>query len=221
MKKTIALVICSFLLFNIGTAQEISSASQEEIKRNISQSFAVNIKSIIGLSDYGYFISQASPFAFNYQLAIDNWGIRASYGGAFNNMERESEFNEDIVSNNSTHNIRLGVNYKAFEKGRFTARVGLDGALLSDVYKYDYMSPDGLRNYNKRDQTRTGLGPVGILSFAITEHVSVAVESWYYVYKLNMTQEYTNGGEEIITDTTTGWSSELFEPSSVFLTLKF
>lgn len=214
MKKTISLLVSLFILLNIGIAQEVE-------ERTSQHSFAVNIKSIIGLTDYGYFVSPSSPFAINYQYETNKLGIRASYGGRFQNSKRVSGQGNDVESKNSTNNVRLGVNYAVLEKGRFTARLGVDGAVLRTNSSYD-SEWNGQRNYNKTTNANAGFGPVGILSFDITDFVSIAVESWYYIYNQNTTQEYTDGVSDIIyTDTTTGWSSELFEPSSVYLTVKF
>lgn len=210
------LVLSIFLWSNVGI-------SQDTIQNSISHSLAVNVKSIIGISDYGYFVSPSSPFAINYQLGFDKWGCRISYGGSFENTSRDSELGEDITSKRNTNNFRLGLNYQVLEKGRFTASLGIDGAVLSNQSVYDYTSWEGYRNYNENANNKIGLGPVGILAFAISDHISVAVESWYYIYKVNYTQKYTNGSPDniIYTDQTTGWSSELFEPSSVYLTVKF
>lgn len=211
MKKLI-LIPCLLIAFTTLKAQsDTLTTAQHQV--------GINIRSIVGFFDFGFFVAQPSPYALNYQFSKKKFGVRAAFGGNFNNLDRD---NSDGFDNNQKvrdFNYKLGFNYMILNKSRFIARAGIDGIRRDFLSIYDSSDLENT-NFYETKSTENGFGPTLTLEFKINDFISVSTEASFYFDYLDQDNIRTNNGVTT-TETIKGWTSDVYEPSIIYLNVRF
>ncbi len=218
MKHLIIICLSLFTIHQISAQDQTIETEKKNL--DISHSFGVNVKSIIGITDFGFFVSDPTPFAFNYNLNVNKVGFRASFGGEFRNSKNDSD--DQIVRENKTRqaNYRLGIHYKVLQRKKFNVKLGLDGVRNNNYYYYSTQQPGSTEVTYENYLTQTGFGPSIQLEYEINDFISISTESWYYISYISQENKRNENGQEYI-ETSNGWQSDLYQPSLLYLNIRF
>ncbi len=218
MKNLFALIIClSFSTFLI--------AQVEEEEKTYRHSVGVNIKSIIGISDFGFFASPSSPYSFQYRFDTNKVGFRLGYGGSYSSTDSESDSNGSTSDyTRRLTDIRLGLDFAIFKYGKFEARAGGDFVTNLNYSKNEWKpSGQGQATFNESDYKSYGFGPVLVVQYHLNDRIMLSTESAMYFSRFeqeNLTRSSNTNFEDQLTSQS-GVVSNLFEAANLYLNIRF
>lgn len=217
--KKLLFIICTIFITGSLIAQE------ETDVKTYRHSVGANIKSIIGLSDFGFFVTTPSPYSFSYRYDRNEWGLRVGYGGSYNSDKSESSESEsENKYSRSLTDLRIGLDKKILSFKGFTGHMGVDFVFNSTGNKNEYqITGQSQSTINENSTFHYGLGPVIVIQYHINDRISLATESSMYFTRYNGTSKSINANNNWAEQKTesSGWSSRLYEASSLFLSIRF